>query len=84
MTNTITLDIDGQALTAEAGITVLAALSQTGIGCTRLSVSGQPRSALCGMGVCQECRVSVNGRRQLACQTLVAPGMHVQSIVHGC
>lgn len=84
MTDTINFEMDGYHLTVEAGVTVLAALSQNGVVCTRLSVSGKPRSALCGMGVCQECRVSVNGRRQLACQTLVEHGMRVQSIAHPC
>jgi len=34
---------------------------------------------VCGMGVCQECRVLVNGLSLLACQTLCAPGIVVQS-----
>jgi succinate dehydrogenase/fumarate reductase-like Fe-S protein len=32
---------------------------------------------LCGMGVCQECRVWVNGQRRLACQTLCTEPMTV-------
>jgi len=79
----ITLEIDGHGQTVEDGITVLAALSQTGIGCTRLSITGQPRSALCGMGICQECRVAVDGLRRLACQTLVKSGMRVRTLSGG-
>ena len=49
-----------------------------GAGVTRRSVGGQARAPLCGMGVCQECRVTVNGRAHvLSCQTLAAPGMDV-------
>jgi succinate dehydrogenase/fumarate reductase-like Fe-S protein len=31
------------------------------------------------MGICQECRVLIDGRRRLACQTLCHDGMHVQT-----
>ncbi len=49
-------------------------------GVTRRSVSGQLRAPLCGMGVCQECRVTINGRAHvLSCQTLCQPGMDVQT-----
>lgn len=49
-------------------------------GVTRRSVGGQLRAPLCGMGVCQECRVTVNGRAHvLSCQTLCLPGMDVQT-----
>ncbi|WP_181574740.1 2Fe-2S iron-sulfur cluster-binding protein, partial [Serratia quinivorans] len=44
----------------------------------RISVTGQPRAAFCGMGICQECRVTVNGLRRLACQTLCQPGMRIE------
>ena len=48
---TICLTIDGQRIAVEAGTTVAAALALAGVGSTRMSVSGQPRAALCGMGV---------------------------------
>jgi succinate dehydrogenase/fumarate reductase-like Fe-S protein len=50
-----------------------------GQGCARTSVTGEARAPLCGMGVCQECRVFVNGRRSLACQTLCQDGMAVDT-----
>jgi succinate dehydrogenase/fumarate reductase-like Fe-S protein len=31
------------------------------------------------MGVCQECRVSIDGQRRLACQTLCRDGMQVET-----
>jgi len=74
----ITLCIDARSISVEAGVTVAAAIAMTGSGVTRLSVGGAARAPLCGMGVCQECRVSINGRaHQLSCQTLCADGMHV-------
>jgi aerobic-type carbon monoxide dehydrogenase small subunit (CoxS/CutS family) len=72
------LTIDGKAVEVEAGTIVAAALVMAGAGGTRTSVSGQPRTALCGMGVCQECRVTIDGRvHVLACQTLCREGQVV-------
>lgn len=73
------LILDGRPLRVAAGTTVAAALALGGDGTTRTSVSGQRRAPLCGMGVCQECRVSIDGRRRLACQTLCRDGMQVET-----
>ncbi|MBB4845538.1 putative molibdopterin-dependent oxidoreductase YjgC [Paucibacter oligotrophus] len=78
--NPITLHINGLALQVAADITVAAALAQAGLGATRRSESGQPRAAFCGMGVCQECRVQIDGiKHRLACLTAVAEGMQIVS-----
>lgn len=74
----VRLTIDGQHIEVEAGMTVAAALVVMGLRATRRSVSGEPRAALCGMGVCQECRVTIDGRAHaLACQTLCREGQVV-------
>jgi len=74
----INLCIDARNVSVAPNVTVAAAIAMTGSGITRLSVGGTPRAPLCGMGVCQECRVTINGRaHQLSCQTLCAEGMHV-------
>lgn len=76
MADSITMTIDSRAVTVPPGTTVAAAIA----GVTRLSVSGQLRAPLCGMGVCQECRVTINGRAHvLSCQTLCRSGMDVQT-----
>ncbi|MFM0226224.1 (2Fe-2S)-binding protein [Paraburkholderia dipogonis] len=76
----VSLTIDGHSIDVEAGTTVAAALVLAGVGSTRTSVNGQPRAALCGMGVCQECRVSIDGRAHaLACQTLCREGQIVRT-----
>ena len=75
--------LNGQAAQVPAGTSIAAALYLCGDGIARQSVSGQARAPVCGMGVCQECRVLVNGYSQLACQTLCAPGMVVQSGAEG-
>ena len=74
------LHINGQAIQVAPGTTVAAALALASMPVTRISVSGQPRTPVCGMGICQECRVRVNGRVRLACQTLCAPGMQVEQL----
>lgn len=73
------LTLDGRPLRVAAGTTVAAALALGGDGTTRTSVSGQRRAPLCGMGVCQECRVTIDGQRRLACQTLCREGMQVET-----
>lgn len=76
------LTIDGRRVAVEAGTTVAAALVIAGASGTRRSVSGQTRAALCGMGVCQECRVTIDGRAHaLACQTLCRDGQVVCTTV---
>ena len=73
------LILNGQTLRVAEGTTVAAALMFASDGCSRTSVSGQRRAPLCGMGICQECRVTIDGRRRLACQTLCHDGMQVQT-----
>ncbi|MGH8380082.1 (2Fe-2S)-binding protein [Pseudomonas sp.] len=73
------LTLDGRPLHVTDGTSVAAALALGGDGCSRTSASGQRRAPLCGMGICQECRVSINGRRRLACQTLCCDGMQVET-----
>ncbi|QOF78537.1 (2Fe-2S)-binding protein [Variovorax sp. 38R] len=80
MSDQTQLHIDGQQVRVKAGSSVAAALRVAGgMGAARTSVTGQPRAPFCGMGVCQECRVQIDGRRRLACQTVCAEGMHVET-----
>lgn len=74
------LHIDGRPVEVKAGSSVAAALCvATGVGIARLSITGEARAPFCGMGVCQECRVWIDGRPRLACQTLSAAGMQVET-----
>ncbi|AMB87506.1 (2Fe-2S)-binding protein [Pseudomonas agarici] len=73
------LTLDGRALRVAEGTTVAAALALGGDGCSRTSVSGSRRAPVCGMGICQECRVNIDGNRRLACQTLCQDGMQVET-----
>ncbi|MGC8550661.1 MAG: (2Fe-2S)-binding protein [Acidobacteriaceae bacterium] len=79
MPDTIHLTLNGQPVQVPSGITVAVALTILNQPC-RTSVSGQPRGPLCAMGVCYECRITINGiANRLACQTLCTPGMEVQT-----
>ena len=75
----IHLHIDGQTVQVRPGTSVAAALYLAGDGNSRTAVSGQRRAPLCGMGICQECRVSIDGQRRLACQTPCTAGMQVET-----
>jgi D-hydroxyproline dehydrogenase subunit gamma len=78
MSESIQLRVNGQAVSVPAGTIVAAAVALAGQTRFRKSVLGQPRGPLCGMGVCMECRVTINGRTQCrSCQTLCEPGMEV-------
>ena len=76
--DTVGITVDGVPLTVEAGMYVATALLASGVTCFRRSVTGEERAPLCGMGICFECRVTIDGRpHQKACQVVVAPGMEV-------
>ena len=79
MPEQIELTINGTRLAVPSGCTVAAAVMLAGAAC-RKSISGELRGPLCGMGICFECRVSIDGvRHLLACQTLCRPGMNVST-----
>jgi hypothetical protein len=72
--------IDGVAVDVPRGVTVVAALVVAGTLCTRRAVTGQRRFAFCGIGQCQECRVTVDGcANQLACRTICDDGMTIET-----
>jgi len=73
----VRIDIDGQTLDVPAGISVAAAMARLRPS-VRRSVSGQMRAPFCGMGICFECRVRIDGvAQQRACMTPVRDGMQV-------
>ncbi len=77
---TMTFFVDGKAMTAFQGDTVAGALFAAGIRAWRRARSGEERGLLCGIGICFDCLVTVDGQSdQRACQTLVEPGMLVET-----
>jgi D-hydroxyproline dehydrogenase subunit gamma len=74
----VTLLINGASIKAEAGVTVASVLHQQR---PALRVSPRlqaPRGLYCGMGVCFECAVTIDGQTQRACITQVRDGMVVE------
>jgi D-hydroxyproline dehydrogenase subunit gamma len=75
----ISLTVNGAPVSVLAGTTVAVAVTMAGQSC-RTSVSGEPRGPLCGMGICFECRVSINGTPHCrSCQILCEPSMDVRT-----
>jgi sarcosine oxidase subunit alpha len=77
----LTLCVNGKSVTAYAGETVFAVLLAEGIRALRHPFGGSTKTAsggFCGMGVCQECRVTIDGMPdRRACMTEVREGMEV-------
>lgn len=75
----ISLTVNGSPIDVSPGTTVAAAVLTAGEP-TRLSVAGEPRAPLCGMGICFECRVVIDGvAHRRSCQILCVPGMDVRT-----
>lgn len=80
MADTVTLLLNGQTLRVPIGSTVAAAVLSCGVTAFRRSVTGEARAPLCGMGICYECRVTVNGQAHArSCQIVCAEGMEVRT-----
>jgi hypothetical protein len=79
MPSPLTVIVNGVPVELAPGATVAVAAALAGQPC-RTSVSGQPRGPLCGMGICFECRVTINGKSHCrSCQVLCEPGMEVRT-----
>lgn len=80
MAEHITLILNGHSLTVPAGVTVAVAILMRGETHFRTSVSGQPRGPLCGMGICYECRVNIDGQAHArSCQIIALDGMEIHT-----
>jgi aerobic-type carbon monoxide dehydrogenase small subunit (CoxS/CutS family) len=78
MPDALQLFINGKPLRVEQGTAVAAAILIAGEPAFRRSVSGEPRGPLCGMGICFECRVTIDGLAHArSCQILCREGMKV-------
>ena len=74
----ITLTVNKTAVAVEDGSTVAAAILSAGLTGFRISVDGESRGPVCGMGICFECRVTIDGvAHQRSCNVLAEEGMEV-------
>lgn len=77
----IHIRVNGRTIEATPGETVLAALTAAGFRVLKKSnVRGDARGPFCGMGVCYECLVTINGApKQRSCMTEVEDSMEIQT-----
>nr|WP_199044639.1 2Fe-2S iron-sulfur cluster-binding protein [Dyella sp. ASV24] len=77
MSPRVRLTVNGHPVDVPAGASVAAAVAHVTLRFRR-SVNDAPRAPLCGMGVCFECRVQVDGITHVrACMTPASEGMQV-------
>jgi hypothetical protein len=79
MSDSIVVSINGVPVRVAQGSSVAVALLVAGMPARR-SVNGSPRSPLCGMGVCMECRAEVDSvMHSRTCQIVCQPNMQVRT-----
>lgn len=80
MPKAFSVRVNGAQVDATEDMTALAAILLSGTTTLRRSVSGEQRGALCGMGVCFECRVTINGEHHCrSCQIRCAQEMDIRT-----
>jgi D-hydroxyproline dehydrogenase subunit gamma len=79
MPKQVTVTVNGSSVSVPDGAMAAVAVAIAGQA-FRKSVSGEPRAVLCGMGICYECRVTIDGQRHCrSCQIPCRPGMDVRT-----
>lgn len=74
----ISFRFEGREIRCRTGVSLAAALAGAGESVFGIGPNGDTRGIFCGMGVCQECRVSVDGRHGIrACMTAAEDGLEV-------
>ena len=75
----MTILLDGEPAEAYEGETVAAVLLAQGRIATRRTPGGEPRGIFCGMGVCFDCLMIVDGvPNTRACMTWVREGLEAR------
>lgn len=75
----IPVELDGSVVHARRGESLAACFAGAGIKAFRTTRTGAERGLFCGMGVCQDCLVEVDGRSNLrACMVKVEGPMRVR------
>lgn len=76
----ITIFVNGQPFETKSDVVLAAALAGAGIERFNISPGGHARAPMCGMGVCFECSVTINGVPHCrSCQTFCEEGMKVET-----
>ena len=75
---TVSLTVDGIAIEALQGDTLMVALLTQGNALRQSEFDSGRRAGFCLMGACQDCWVRLgDGRRVRACATLLEPGQQI-------
>jgi len=76
----VTIDLDGKPITAYLGESVATVLLSEEVFAMRTTTLGEPRGVFCGMGVCFDCLVVVDGKPNTrACMTWIKAGMNIRT-----
>lgn len=79
MNGAVTISVNGRDVQVPEGSSVAAAIEAAGAPFRR-SRTGERRAPLCGMGMCFECRATVDGvAQQRTCLVPVRNGMRVET-----
>jgi sarcosine oxidase subunit alpha len=80
MPDTIRVFLNGAPLNVPPGTIVAAAVLAAGQTRFRRSLTGEPRAPICGMGICFECRVTIDGEPHArSCQLVCRQGMNIRT-----
>ena len=80
MPDTVVVVVNGVLVTMPVGSMVSAAILRSGVHSFRRSITGQARGPLCGMGICFECRVTIDSELHCkSCQTVCQNGMDIRT-----
>ena len=80
MSEAVVVVVNGVRVTMPVGSMVSAAIMKSGVSSFRRSVSGEVRGPLCGMGICFECRVTIDLQPHCrSCQTICQNGMDIRT-----
>ena len=77
----VTITVDGRTVAVPAGAMLASVLcNDRDSRAMRRSVRGSLRAPLCGMGICFECRATVDGRPQVrTCTVMCREGLEVRT-----
>ena len=79
MPEMILVRVAGKQIEVPEGTSAVVAAIALGVSC-RTSVGGQLRGPLCGMGICFECRMKINGKAHVrSCQVMCVNGMEIEA-----
>lgn len=78
----VPIELDGCEIDADEGESIASAMWKAGIRTFRITrnLAAEPRGYYCGMGVCFECVVHVEGSGDVrACRTPISRGMRIRT-----